>query len=117
MRESRTYGSVRGALSNGRPYRDRASAVPTVLRSVACRTVGTALARLCPPSYGALGVKHSDRVGLLISFVEVHRLVVGMPLFRPLAELYLILDPGRWKRKRALLGSNPPRNKPAGNSR
>ena len=24
MRESRTYGSVRGALSNGRPYRDRA---------------------------------------------------------------------------------------------
>jgi hypothetical protein len=22
MRESRTYGSVRGALSNGRPYRD-----------------------------------------------------------------------------------------------
>ena len=25
MRESRTYGSVRGALSNGRPYRDRQS--------------------------------------------------------------------------------------------
>jgi hypothetical protein len=24
MRESRTYGSVRGALSNERPYRDRA---------------------------------------------------------------------------------------------
>ena len=23
MRESRTYGSVRGALSNGRPYRDQ----------------------------------------------------------------------------------------------
>jgi hypothetical protein len=23
MRESRKYGSVRGALSNGRPYRDR----------------------------------------------------------------------------------------------
>jgi len=23
MRESRTYGSVRGALSNGRPYRDK----------------------------------------------------------------------------------------------
>ena len=23
MRESRTYGSVRGALSNERPYRDR----------------------------------------------------------------------------------------------
>ena len=26
MRESRTYGSVRGALSNGRPYRDRKAA-------------------------------------------------------------------------------------------
>src|SRR3979409_2671763 len=26
MRESRTYGSVRGALSNERPYRDRRSA-------------------------------------------------------------------------------------------
>ena len=25
MRESRTYGSVRGALSDGRPYRDRHS--------------------------------------------------------------------------------------------
>ena len=25
MRESRTYGSVRGALSNERPYRDRKS--------------------------------------------------------------------------------------------
>jgi hypothetical protein len=25
MRESRTYGSVRGALSNERPYRDRLS--------------------------------------------------------------------------------------------
>jgi hypothetical protein len=30
MRESRTYGSVRGALSNERPYRDRACAVPTI---------------------------------------------------------------------------------------
>jgi len=28
MRESRTYGSVRGALSNERPYRDRS--VPTI---------------------------------------------------------------------------------------
>jgi hypothetical protein len=26
MRESRTYGSVRGALSNERPYRDRRGA-------------------------------------------------------------------------------------------
>jgi len=25
MRESRTYGSVRGALSNERPYRDRSA--------------------------------------------------------------------------------------------
>ena len=30
MRESRTYGSVRGALSNERPYRDRDRAVPTI---------------------------------------------------------------------------------------
>ena len=29
MRESCTYGFVRGALSNERPYRDRDSAVPT----------------------------------------------------------------------------------------
>ncbi len=28
MRESRTYGSVRGALSNERPYRDMRSIVP-----------------------------------------------------------------------------------------
>src|SRR5438034_11664254 len=41
MRESRTYGSVRGALSNERPYRDRS--VP------ACCAAGTALTRLCPP--------------------------------------------------------------------
>ena len=27
MREFRTYGSVRGALSNGRPYRDHVSPV------------------------------------------------------------------------------------------
>jgi len=33
MRESRTYGSVRGALSNERPYRDRRTSrrVPTRL--------------------------------------------------------------------------------------
>ena len=29
MQESRTYGSVRGALSNERPYRDRLRRVPT----------------------------------------------------------------------------------------
>jgi hypothetical protein len=28
MRESRTYGSVRGALSNERPYRDRIAPCP-----------------------------------------------------------------------------------------
>lgn len=32
MRESRTYGSVRGALSNERPYRDRS--VPTIFSIV-----------------------------------------------------------------------------------
>ena len=30
MRESRTYGSVRGALSNGRPYRDPLSGMPRI---------------------------------------------------------------------------------------
>jgi hypothetical protein len=30
MRESRTYGSVRGALSNERPYRDHIPDVPGV---------------------------------------------------------------------------------------
>jgi hypothetical protein len=37
MRESRTYGSVRGALSNERPYRDRLTDVSVdtpVLRAV-----------------------------------------------------------------------------------
>ena len=48
MRESRTYGSVRGALSNERPYRDRICAVPTMMRGCAWM-VGTARrARLCP---------------------------------------------------------------------
>ena len=49
MRESRTYGSVRGALSNERPYRDRTCAVPTTMRGWLWM-VGTARrARLCPP--------------------------------------------------------------------
>ncbi len=30
MRESRTYGSVRGALSNERPYREPAAFVPRI---------------------------------------------------------------------------------------
>src|SRR5215218_6580580 len=42
MRESRTYGSVRGALSNERPYRDRS--VPTLDK--------TAWARFAPLSRG-----------------------------------------------------------------
>ena len=50
MRESCTYGSVRGALSNGRPYRDRDSAMPAREPECCSRSrVGTALSRLCPP--------------------------------------------------------------------
>jgi hypothetical protein len=41
MRESRTYGSVRGALSNERPYRDRDRAVPTVYRQPHIQVVGS----------------------------------------------------------------------------
>jgi len=33
MRESRTYGSVRGALSNGRPYRVPLNSLLQMLRS------------------------------------------------------------------------------------
>src|SRR5258708_14831729 len=39
MRESCTYGSVRGALSNGRPYRDRS--VPTRREADRTKRVGT----------------------------------------------------------------------------
>jgi hypothetical protein len=45
MRESRTYGSVRGALSNGRPYRDRQNFVdpdrtsPTLPIGMSCSSV------------------------------------------------------------------------------
>ena len=42
MRESRTYGSVRGALSNERPYRDRGACHRTRIRATRW---------LCPP-YG-----------------------------------------------------------------
>ena len=41
MRESRTYGSVRGALSNERPYRDRDRAVPTIPISIRRDMVGS----------------------------------------------------------------------------
>ena len=36
MRESRTYGSVRGTLSNGRPYRDTAEAIQSQEGSLDC---------------------------------------------------------------------------------
>ena len=34
MRESRSYGSVRGAVSNGRPYRDHFSGIIGLFRSL-----------------------------------------------------------------------------------
>ena len=37
MRESRTYGSVRGALSKERPYRDAATSVVGTMRSAGAR--------------------------------------------------------------------------------
>ena len=44
MRESRPYGSVRGARSNARPYRDLAPAVPeTSLVKEAAQAVGRQL--------------------------------------------------------------------------
>ena len=39
MRESRTYGSVRGALSNGRPYRD--PLLPSRVRAARVRAART----------------------------------------------------------------------------
>jgi hypothetical protein len=39
MRESRTYGSVRGALSNERPYRDRLLRRQAVRRIIDSKTV------------------------------------------------------------------------------
>ncbi len=73
MRESRTYGSVRGALSNERPYRDRARRwfnghtafrafahaqtprpIDRVGKGVQHRApTETPVRRLCPPLYGA----------------------------------------------------------------
>src|SRR6185503_18809724 len=37
MREFRTYGSVRGAFGNGRPYRDQTVFAVRLLVAVACR--------------------------------------------------------------------------------
>src|SRR4029453_18888911 len=47
MRESRTYGSARGALSNERPYRDRRiSGAPTIapVAMLGCGSVGSKMA-------------------------------------------------------------------------
>ena len=51
MRESRTYGSVRGALSNERPYRDLAKpACPRVFgREIIICCAWARRLRLCPP--------------------------------------------------------------------
>ena len=54
MRECRTYGSVRGALGNERPYRDRTasgdSSVPSVMDQAAMnfsRAKGLASRKVC----------------------------------------------------------------------
>ena len=55
MRESRSYGSVRGALSNERPYRDRDVArrakacVPTICLQIALSWWAHGL-RFAPPA-------------------------------------------------------------------
>ena len=80
MRESRTYGSVRGALSNERPYRDReaqSSTVCTALRTFAHAIVlsvthgenrrmrsvtrNDTARRFCPPYEPTLGRQRSKR--------------------------------------------------------
>ena len=48
MRESCTYGSVRGALSNERPYRDRS--VPTIADDARQSMVGTAKSAFAHPT-------------------------------------------------------------------
>src|SRR3984893_8275634 len=52
MRESRTYGSVRGALSNERPYRDR---LPCPPHHHVHAKQGGGHASLCPPYAGLSG--------------------------------------------------------------
>ncbi len=47
MRESRTYGSVRGALSNGRPYRDMSRTIAVANPHLAIAHTGK-LAPLSP---------------------------------------------------------------------
>jgi hypothetical protein len=63
MRESRTYGSVRGAGSNPRPYRDRLERCTKVVKYLrycgrAAQVIGTAV-RDPKPSFGrAPSCKH-----------------------------------------------------------
>ena len=45
MRESRTYGSVRGALSNERPYRDDAASSSRSSAARAGASIGTLTVR------------------------------------------------------------------------
>jgi hypothetical protein len=52
MRESRTYGSVRGALSNGRPYR-----VPVVFAAMHESAFGTSRRLAAVPNFGRDRVK------------------------------------------------------------
>jgi len=49
MRESRTYGSVRGALSNGCPYRVRC-ALPQCNRSLMAQSGHPEISAICPLS-------------------------------------------------------------------
>src|SRR5216683_1784184 len=58
MRESRTYGSVRGALSNGRPYRDRGACHRARIRATRWLAM-TALQRIV---FGCLKIESGIRV-------------------------------------------------------
>ena len=49
MRESRTYGSVRGALSNERPYRDYQLFAALHMSAVGVRREKAALSSGCKP--------------------------------------------------------------------
>jgi hypothetical protein len=60
MRESRTYGSVRGALSNGRPYRVRLAPLPLWVKS------GPRAPSALSPVYPQLRTS-SRRIGMSLS--------------------------------------------------
>src|SRR5215216_7040569 len=84
MRESRTYGSVRGALSNERPYRDLALAKARAKRAHAVRTrVGqrgraATAARdgrkcaLCPPYESNLKPDHCPMQIIRVGALDLH---------------------------------------------